>query len=199
MSYLDKYKVAIPEGTSGGWTVEKFTVKADSPGLTNYNMKNPGRAVPPGLYTQLLRKGHWGPIMTDTPAEIRDLLPLRRKARGQVLINGLGLGVAVKVCLDNPEVDHVTVVEISQDVIQLVGDYLQLIYEDRLTIIHADVFEYKFPKGVRFDVVWHDIWDDICTDNLPEIHRLHRKYGRRTNWQGSWCRYECERARAQGY
>lgn len=133
--------------------------------------------------------------MTDTPAEIRDLYPLRRMATGQVLINGLGLGVAVEMCLSKPEVEHVTVIEISQEVIQLVGSYLKLIHGDRLTVIHADAFEYKHPKGVRYNAVWHDIWDSICADNLPEMHRLHRKYGRRTDWQGSWCRYECERNR----
>jgi hypothetical protein len=34
--------------------------------------------------------------------------------------------------------------------------------------------------------VWHDIWLDLCTDNLEGMGKLHRKYGRRTDWQGSW-------------
>ena len=49
------------------------------------------------------------------------------------------------------------------------------------------------PRGMKFTVVWHDIWNHICSDNLPDMHKLHRKYGRRTDWQGSWARHLCER------
>ena len=63
----------------------------------------------------------------------------------------------------------------------------------------ADALEYKPPRGEQYDVVWHDIWPNICTDNLPEMHKLHRKYGRRCNWQGSWCRAEHEYYRERGY
>lgn len=31
------------------------------------------------------------------------------------------------------------------------------------------------------DAVWHDVWDELCTDNLPQMHRLHR----RSDWRGS--------------
>jgi hypothetical protein len=30
---------------------------------------------------------------------------------------------------------------------------------------------------------------------LVEMRSLHRRYGSRCDWQGSWCRRECERAR----
>jgi hypothetical protein len=58
-------------------------------------------------------------------------------------------------------------------------------------------FEWKPPKGVRYDAAWHDVWDDICTDNLVGMRKLHRKYGKRCGWQGSWCRGECERSARQ--
>lgn len=45
------------------------------------------------------------------------------------------------------------------------------------------------------------IWPEIVTTNLPEMTRLHRKYGRRVGWQGSWCReqlqYYARQERAQ--
>ena len=75
--------------------------------------------------------------------------------------------------------------------IDLVGPSFS--HDDRVNIICADAFEWRPPKGVRYNAVWHDIWDDICTDNLPEMTRLHRKYGRRADWQGSWCRELCKR------
>jgi hypothetical protein len=67
--------------------------------------------------------------------------------------------------------------------------------DDRLRVIHADALKWMPPKVMRWSVVWHDIWDDISVDNLNEMTKLHRRYGRRCDWQGSWCRAECERAR----
>jgi hypothetical protein len=37
----------------------------------------------------------------------------------------------------------------------------------------------EMSKGKRYDMVWHDIWDDICSDNLEGMAKLHRKYGDR--------------------
>jgi hypothetical protein len=67
----------------------------------------------------------------------------------------------------------------------------------RLTIHHGDALTYKWPVGTRWTVAWHDIWDTICEDNLPDMNRLHRRFGRRVDWQGSWCRdlIETERRR----
>lgn len=67
-----------------------------------------------------------------------------------------------------------------------------------MQIINADAFAYKPPKSKRYGAVWHDIWANICADNLPEMHKLHRKYGRIADWQGSWCRWQCERNRGEG-
>jgi hypothetical protein len=50
-------------------------------------------------------------------------------------------------------------------------------------------------KGERYGMVWHDIWDSFCGDNLPEMTRLKRKYGRRADWQGCWGEWQCRRHR----
>lgn len=128
-------------------------------------------------------------IMSDTPDELRDFQMAVLRAKGHILINGLGLGCVVTACLRKPEVETATVIEIDSDVIALVGSHFT---DDRLTIINADAFQYQPPKGQRYQMVWHDIWDSICSDNLPQMHRLHRKYGRRADWQGSWSRELCE-------
>lgn len=88
--------------------------------------------------------------------------------------------------------NSVTVIERSPDVIALVGEYYKKKYGNRLNIINADAFTWKPPKNKVYDVVWHDIWDSISGDNLPEMHKLHRRYGRHARWQASWCRYRCE-------
>ena len=138
------------------------------------------RYTPAGTYKGLLKDGEV--IMSNTPDEIMDHYPFKCAAQGQVLINGLGLGMCIEMVIE--QVFHIIVIEKSKDVINLVGPY----YKDnpKVFIIHADALEYKPPKGMRYNVVWHDIWDSICIDNLPEMTRLHRKYGRLTDWQGSW-------------
>ncbi len=178
-------KVDVPEGESGPWKVARFTPEGFSAVL--FNAKNPARALKPGeTYTQLTRNGTV--VMSDTPAEIRDHYSLAGHLRGRLLFNGLGLGVAMQGALDQPEVDHLTVVEISSNVLSLVASHYMTRYGNRLTIVHADALEWKPPPSVRYDAVWHDIWDDICGDNWPSMMKLHRKYGRRCDWQDSWCR-----------
>lgn len=177
-------KVTLPEMSKGIWKVEKFVTDR-----VDYSSMLRGRNVPLGeTYTKLTRNGYL--VMSDTPAEMRDHLIAVCRAKGSCLLNGLGIGMVLKNILLKPEVTDVTVVEISQDLIDLVSPYYN---DQRITYICADALKYNPPKGKRYQMVWHDIWDDICSDNLPCMQKLHRKYGRKTEWQGSWCKYECQR------
>lgn len=184
-------QVSVPEGTKGPWTIKRFTVDAE-PSIANLRLAMDGRGVAPGTYTKLVHAQR-GIVMSDTTAEKRDHIGFVRAARGHVLINGLGIGMCLAAVLAKDTVTQVTVVEIDADVIALVADHYAT--DPRVGIVHSSAFDYQPPKGVRYGAVWHDIWDSICADNLPEMTRLHRKYGRRADWQGSWCRLECERAR----
>ena len=64
----------------------------------------------------------------------------------------------------------------------------------RLVIIEADAFTWKWPRGMHYNVVWHDVWDDICADNYPEMMKLLERYHRRCDWQGCWCFRQTEKA-----
>lgn len=174
-------KVRVPEGSCGAWRVKHFQVSEMEARLSA--MRDGRRYCPAGEYTGLWH-GH-ALVMSDTPAEMRDHYPPVRHATGSVLINGLGLGMVLQAILAKPEVEDVTVVEIAPEVIQLVAPT----YADdpRLTVVQADAFTWQPPKGKRYAAVWHDIWTDLTADNAPEMARLHRKYGRRCDWQGSWC------------
>lgn len=184
-------KARIPEGTSGDWKVSHFEIKEEDLRFDFHN-RMVGRQATPGKYTKLTRNNKI--IMSDTPAELSDLGPLKYKAEGRVLVHGLGLGCAVDLLMDLPNVKDVTVIEQSHDVIMLAGKTLKGRYGDRLSIINADAFEWK-PKGAKFDSIWSDIWDDICSDNLKEMERLRRMWVRRTKWHGHWCRIECLQAK----
>lgn len=197
MTDVADIKVDVPEGNSGDWTVERFTVNDDDIAIHNIRCSfSPGmgnRTMVAGTYTRLLRGKKI--IMSDTRAEIMDHSYFIYNAKGHVLINGLGIGWVVEALLLKKEVKTITVIEKSKDVIKLVKQhYYDKCPKDKyLIIVHADAFEYKPQKGQRFGAVWHDIWDNICEDNLEDMKKLHRKYGRRTDWQGSWCRHLCER------
>jgi len=179
--------IDVPDGVSGDWEVNSFEVpKEDLSQLIS--MLKSSRYVPAGKYKRLLRRGRC--IMSNTPDEINDFMRFVRVASGSILVNGLGLGVLLKALLNKPDVTEVTVIEKSEDVVKLVAPtYLK---DSRVTIIHADAFEYNPPKGKRYDAVWHDIWDGICTDNLEGMKKLHRKYGRKARFQASWARDLCE-------
>jgi len=186
-------QVDVPEGVSGGWAVERFSVTPEQESFQQLrcalNPQRPARIVPAGEYTRLVRNGNV--VMSDTPDEIRDHLEPMGRARGLCLVNGLGLGVVVQGMLRMVDVERVTVVERSGDVIRLVAPHYQERYGDRVEIVHADAFAWRPPRGVRYDVVWHDVWDDICADNLPEMARLKRRYASKAVWQGCWCQDEC--------
>lgn len=186
MTASDDHKVAVPEGRKGPWYVERFTVEQDSPGRLRYAMH--GRDVPPGTYTRLMRDGSWNEIMmSDTPMEMRDqfsaIFEIKQRG-GRVLLNGLGLGMVLKAALASPQVTHVDVVEIEQDIIDLVWPTYAV--DARAQVHHADAYTIEWQKDARWTVAWHDIWPTLCTDNLPLMAKLHRKYGRRVDWQGSW-------------
>lgn len=192
---IEHIHVAVPDGVRGDWRVESFTVSDEEARRTLLRaaVKGCGEYVPPGNYKRLMRGGIV--VMSNTPMEARTHRAFFRRAKGSVLINGLGLGMVLTAILRKPEVDSVTVIEASAEVIDLVAPTFR--GDPRVRIVHASAFDYQPAKGERFDAVWHDIWDYICADNLPEMHRLHRRYARHTDWQASWCRDQCEMQRGR--
>ncbi len=187
--FTEQFMVDVPEGKSGEWAIQKFIIEDDIR-LLRIQMKEPSRVPKVGeTYTQLMQDKAYDPMMSDTPAEIRDLIEPWLKFKepwvDRVLINGLGLGIVLKMALAQPHIQHIDVVEIEPDVIKLVAPS----YDDPRVQIHAgNAYTIKWPKGQEWSVVWHDIWPNICTDNLEGMGTLHRRYGRRVVWQGSWQR-----------
>jgi len=178
-------QVTVPPGEKGDWRISNFVIDEKKSDLSVLSfLSNRRGLLPPGVYTQLTCEGR-GLVMSDTPDEMRDHIEFVIKAKGHVLINGLGLGMVLAAVLAKPSVERVTVIELEQDVIDLAGPHYAC---ERLEIVCCSAFDYRPPKGVRYGAVWHDIWDHLHEDNLPEMTMLQRKYGRRCDWQGSWGR-----------
>lgn len=89
--------INIPDGKSGSWEVTTFEVPKNDVSQI-FSLMQTGRGVPPGTYKRLSRNGKC--IMSNTPDEIRDVSSFVYKANGNILINGLGLGVVLKMLLD---------------------------------------------------------------------------------------------------
>lgn len=186
---MNDCRVSVPEGALGEWAVSQFTIAEDTPGALYYALH--GRPIDPGTYTRLTKggTGRGNIVMSDTPAEIRDhwdiLYQLRTApADTTVLIHGLGLGVVLGAALRNPNICRLDIVEIAPEVISLVAPTYTC--DPRVNILEGDAFTYQWPKGKRWSIVWHDIWNTLCTDNLEEMAALHRRFGHRCDWQGSW-------------
>lgn len=179
-------KVSVPEGKKNNISIEKFTV-SENESLSSVFSHGFSRMVHPGEYTKLVINGRV--VMSDTMAEVADHATPVRRAKGNCLIAGLGIGVVLQALLRKEIVEHVTVIEKNQDVIDLVEPhYKDLFGCDRFDIICADIFHWKSPKGMKYGMAWFDIWPSLCTDNLLEMHKLHRKFGRCAKWKGSWGR-----------
>jgi spermidine synthase len=188
-----RFRVSVPEGSRGNWQIRRITVskqQAYVDMMRNLYKGQVERSVAADEYTQLLYCGDI--IMSDTPAEIKDHLEFFSMMRGDVLIFGLGLGMAAKTALQDPEVRSVRVVELDPDVIALTAPSLSEEFGDKLEIVQADAFTYHRTCKDTFDVVWHDIWPTISRANLPQMKKLKRAWAKRARWQGFWAQPECE-------
>lgn len=179
----------LPEGELGLARIKHFTLDAKAAAFTSMRAAITGGREAPireGSYAQLFVGNTL--MMSDTQMERRSNAHFVRAAKGHVLIAGLGLGMIVHAILENPEVLSVTVVEKYADVIKLVGPTLT---DPRVKCVEGDVLTWRPEKGTKFDVIYHDVWPDICADNLKEIQFLHRAFRRFLapgGWQNSWMR-----------
>ena len=185
-------EIIVPDGVSGPWKVETFTITQEQSDMTKLRAQlnhDPHIYIPAGTYKRLLCLGEV--VMSNSPMEYNTNKSFIDKAKGRVLINGLGLGMVLSEILKKDTVESVTVIERSQDVINLTAP--SFTHDPRVNIVHACAFEYTPEEGAIFDVVWHDIWTYICPDNLKEMKKLEEKYKPIvTDYQASWAKRECQ-------
>lgn len=125
-------------------------------------------------------------VMTDTLVELSKHLEAAMRARGKVLVTGLGLGCVLRMLQANPNVEQITLVEISQDVIDLVWPYTS---HDRVELIHADAGNFLSKTDRTWDVAWHDIWTDTGRGepHLKVAHlQLMAACSEKVQRQGAW-------------
>lgn len=160
----------IPAAKSGGYEIVHETIPAGHDVLLR-NMRNliiggqkgPSHVVfnKPTTWHYLKSEDH-GTWMSDLPIEQRQHdEELRDVKAGTVLVGGLGLGYAATLLASRPRIKKVVVVEISPDVVSLVGPHTapKAQQKGKLEIVTADLFDYlRGYGGEPFDRAFYDIW-----------------------------------------
>ena len=170
---IDTYEgyISIPEGKSGDIKVVHVT-RPKGTKLSTANVRCQIMGGQQGVTLKYKHESTWhslqekgrGVWMTDDPCEQAQMRESIQHLYGEVLVGGLGLGVVVKMLSEIEEVDSITVVEKSQDVINLVWQPLCSQMdgtETKLEVICGDLFEEleRFAKEERqFDSAIYDIW-----------------------------------------
>jgi hypothetical protein len=192
IEYTDLHTVYPKEPlVSETYTIDSIVLTEDKVRMEQmYNFRNSW--LTRGLkadfpYIRLKMNGK-GIMMSDTPMERNTNHDFIRKANGDVIIFGLGLGLVILPLLKKENVKSVLVVELYQDLIDLVYPILKKHdTENKLSVIQGDCFEIhkSIQKEQKFDSVYGDIWIEICTDNYEEMKVLTKNWKNRINRENS--------------
>lgn len=122
--------------------------------------------------------------MANTPDIVADYIEFLNIAEGNILINGLGIGMCVAHLLKKQTTKHITVIELNESIFQLVTPYFK--NNANCTLVCGNAFNFEPSKGTIYDYVWHDIWTYITADNVKQAEHLFNKYKNIAKWQGAW-------------
>lgn len=175
----------LPEGRRGLWTVRRADV-GTMPAIDVFFLGLEPYRVHTTLERYTCATAHLDKgeiVMEDSPREIRRHLPILLKARGRVLVSGLGLGCVVRGLLAKPQVAHVDVIESDRHILQLIGP--EFAGNPRVRLHHGDALNHWWPANTRWDYAWHDVWSE--DEPLHLVHaRLIKRYAARSSQQGAW-------------
>ena len=135
--------------------------------------------APIGFFTEgfrfpavLERKNEW---MTLTPVDVDTCEEAINVARGRVITFGLGLGYYTYMVSEKADVESVTVVERSEDVIKLFKKHVlpHFSHPEKVHIINEDAFLYaeKIMPTAGFDYAFADTWRD-ASDGLAMYEKM---------------------------
>ena len=126
-----------------------------------------------------------GSIMKDNYSEYHTHKWLWDNAAGDILVAGLGIGFLNKELIDNHTFNSVTIIENSQEVIDMVWPYCSK--DSRFTLIKEDIETWNIPAGSHWDIGWFDSWigDNPLSYDGYKAAMMH-KYGSYCENIGFW-------------
>jgi len=113
--------------------------------------------------------------MTLTPIDIDTCDEAIRAARGRVITFGLGLGYYAYMVSNKDDVESITVVDKSEEVISIFKKHIlpQFPNAEKVNLVCADAFEYaeKIMPSEEYDYAFVDTWRD-ASDGAPMYLRM---------------------------
>lgn len=168
-------KLGVPEAKDGDITLSYGQYEAGE--IFQYDMPDfDGRLVVPKLafYTEKVRfpaiyEGNM-PWVSVCPSEINSMRGDIEKARGNVLVLGLGLGYFAYMCARKEIVSKVTVVEINEKILSVFKKHVLPLMEcrDKIQLVSGDAIAYT--DGINdgeYDFVYCDIWEGAVDGAKP--------------------------------
>ena len=122
------------------------------------------------------------PWVSVCPSEVFSMAKDVPAAQGRVLVLGLGLGYYPFMISRKAEVESITIVEKSPEIIRLFREELlpQFPHKEKIRVVEADAFEFlEDTLPGRFDFCYADIWEGwvdgaACYEKiLPHEKRLY--------------------------
>ena len=113
------------------------------------------------------------------PNEVETMKDAIAKVRGSVTVFGLGLGYFTYMAARKENVSEVKVIEKSPEAIAIFTQFLlpQFPFEDKITIIEADAFDYLESGDMSSDYAFVDLWHD--SGDGPELYLKAKSYENR--------------------
>lgn len=183
-AYINSARVpeSLQPQTFGLWTITRYVVGPDLPPAMTGWIGFKSMTMLYHMTTATMHTDHGDLVMEDSRRELQRHLPIWLRAKGRVLVTGLGLGCVVRGLLASPKIEHITVIEIDPDILRIIG--AEFAQNDRVRLIHGDALKVKLND--RFDFAWHDLWTDGET-HLQIFHtRLIRRFRFQCHIQGAW-------------
>lgn len=170
--------IKIPADVRGKWAFkEEFLAPYEPFVCRDFKVLPDGRMLPQiAFFTEkypfpaVLENGReW---MTLQPNEMVTTWPAIGKAKGRVLTFGMGLGYFTYHAAMKPEVESVTVVDISAEVLDLFRTHIlpQIPNKDKISLVQKDAYAFaEEDMAGNFDFVFADIWHDAGDGREPYL------------------------------
>ena len=170
--------IKIPTDVRGKWSLkEEFLAPYEPFVCRDFLVLPDGRMLPQiAFFTEkypfpaVLENGReW---MTLQPNEMVTTWPAIKEAKGRVLTFGMGLGYFTYHAAEKPEVESVTVVDISEDVLELFRTHIlpQFPHKEKIRLVKKDAYAFaEEDMAGNFDFVFADIWHDAGDGREPYL------------------------------
>ena len=174
-----------PRGSIGNW---KIADRVQTEGIYKMQEENAFYYVPESINLTVIEESGltW---FTDEPRNMYSLAEIGLfRARGHVVVGGLGLGLIHSFLILNPRVKSVTTIEIAPELKYLVWPYVRTRLDDELIIgdfynvlpnlDKADTIITDFIFGSQNDENWEILSSQkaFCKEHFPDAQFLEQGY-----------------------